>query len=304
MQNHKEIPMFCDSVSFLYIDKSIIEQESKAVAVHRGEKKINIPCAAINTVLLGPGTTISHAAVRNLANSGCSILWVGEDGVRFYASGKSEAKSSDNLLKQAEYWANDTLRLQTVRRMYEMRFATEIPRDYTLQQLRGMEGSRVRKIYQDLSTTYNINWEGRQYNRETMSQSDEINQAISYANSYLYGICHAGIVALGYSPGLGFIHTGQQLSFVYDMADLFKMETVIPLAFKAVADREMSNNIEQTLRMACRQHFYDKRILKKITTSLHQLFHGEKEPLPVEISYLWDNENGLINGGINYGEEE
>lgn len=304
MTNFKELPRFSDSISFLYVEKSIIEQEAKAVAAWRENKKINIPCASINTILLGPGTTISHAAVRNLANSGCSIVWVGEDNVRFYAYGKGESKSSENLLQQARCWGDPVLHLQVVRKMYELRFDVKIPAAYTLQQLRGFEGSRVKNIYQELSETYNVNWAGRKYNAGDVFQTDAINQAISYANSCLYGLCHAGIVSLGYSPALGFIHTGQQLSFVYDIADLFKMETVIPLAFKTVSSLSGTSNIEQKLRTECRQHFHETRMLKKITAALHQLFHGEKEPITVEISYLWDTEYGTVEGGKNYSEEE
>ena len=304
MTNFKELPRFSDSISFLYVEKSIIEQEAKAVAAWRENRKVNIPCASINTILLGPGTTISHAAVRNLANSGCSIVWVGEDNVRFYAYGKGESKSSGNLLQQAKCWVDPLLHLQIVRKMYEQRFGIKTPETYTLQQLRGLEGARVKNIYQKLSETYNVNWTGRKYNEGECFSTDAINQAISYANSCLYGICHAGIISLGYSPALGFIHTGQQLSFVYDMADLFKMETVIPLAFKTISSLPEGNNIEQKLRAECRQYFHETRILKKITESLHQLFHEEKEPLSVEISYLWNEENETVKGGTNYSEEE
>lgn len=304
MTKFKELPRFSDSISFIYVEKSIIEQDARAVAAWRENRKINIPCAAINTILLGPGTTISHAAVRNLANSGCSIVWVGEDNVRFYAYGKGESKSSGNLLQQAKCWGDPLLHLQIVRKMYERRFNIKIPEAYTLQQLRGLEGSRVKNIYQKLSETYNVNWTGRKYNEGETFSTDAINQAISYANSCLYGICHAGIISLGYSPALGFIHTGQQLSFVYDIADLFKMETVIPLAFKTISSLPEGNNIEQKLRSECRQYFHETRILKKITEALHRLFNEEKEPLAVEISYLWDAENGTVEGGTNYSEEE
>lgn len=294
MANLKERPRFNDKISFLYIDKARIEQDTKAVAVYRESGKTRIPCASINTILLGPGTTITHAAITCLANSGCTILWVGEESIRFYAVGKTEPRSSANLLKQVEHWSNHDTRLAVIREMYKMRFNTHIPKDYSLQQLRGLEGARVRTIYQSLAETYGIAWKSRSYN------SDEINEAISYANSYLYGLCHSGIVSLGFSPSLGFIHTGQQLSFVYDIADLYKMQTVVPIAFEVIATKQPTENIQQKLRHTCRQYFHNHRTLKQITLDLYHLFHVEKEPPEVEISNLWDN----IEAGKNYIQGE
>src|SRR5690554_5875285 len=186
--------------------------------------------------MLGPGTSITHAAVKTLAESGCLVIWCGEQGIRFYAQGMGETRSASRLLHQATLYADPELRSHVVVRLYRMRFIEDLPSSLTLQQLRGREGSRVREAYARASEASGVPWTGRSYDRNNWSNADPVNKALSVANSCLYGICHAAIVSLGYSPGLGFIHTGKLLSFVYDIADLYKVEITIPTAFHAAAE--------------------------------------------------------------------
>lgn len=116
-----------------------------------------------------------------------------------------------------------------------MRFRDTLAADLTLQQIRGKEGVRMRDTYQRLAKTYGVHWQGRSYERSNWEGADPINRALSAANAALYAIVLAGLHSLGYSPSLGFIHTGKQLSFVYDIADLVKTDTSIPAAFEAAA---------------------------------------------------------------------
>lgn len=174
--------------------------------------------------MLGPGTTVTHAAVMTMAEAGCLVAWCGEQGVRFYAQGMGETRSAARLLRQAALWAGPAQRLAVVRRMYEMRFPDPLRPGLTLRQIRGKEGARVRTAYAAAAERYGVPWERRQYNRLDWEASTPINRALSAANSCLYGVCHAAVVAAGYSPALGFIHTGKMLSFVYDVADLYKID--------------------------------------------------------------------------------
>ena len=230
------LPKIRDSWSYLYVERCRIDQEDKAIAIHDAGGKTPVPCAALTLLMLGPGTAITHAAVRTLADNGCLVMWCGEEAVRFYAIGMGETRSSRNLLAQARLWADPASRLAVVVRMYRMRFDEPVPEDATLQELRGREGIRVRRSYASASQETGIAWEGRSYRSSNWRSADAVNRALSCANSCLYGLCHAAIVAAGFSPALGFIHTGKMLSFVYDIADLYKTEVSIPMAFAAVKE--------------------------------------------------------------------
>jgi CRISPR-associated protein Cas1 len=262
--------------------------------------------------MLGPGSTITHAAVRALADSGCLIQWVGEEGVRVYGVGLGETRSSRNLLRQAAAWANPATRLSVVRRMYACRFGEPVDESFSLQQLRGREGIRVRSTYQEASKATGVEWKGRDYNRSDWKSADPVNRALSCANSCLYGICHAAIVAAGYSPAIGFIHTGKALSFVYDIADLYKTGTSIPAAF--VAASAASGDLEGTVRRAMRDLFMEEGLLERILPDLAYLFEDVGLGLDASLdslldaedalpSGLWDPVDGRVEGGVNYSED-
>ncbi|MGE5595252.1 MAG: type I-E CRISPR-associated endonuclease Cas1e, partial [Hyphomicrobiales bacterium] len=228
MKDLHSLPKVRDSLTYLYLERCRIEQEGKAVAVFDQRGMVAIPCASLNLLLLGPGTTITHAAIRALAENGCLVEWVGEGGVRLYAHSTGETRSARNLIRQATLASDPTERLTVIERMYRMRFPENVPSGLSLQQLRGREGLRVRQAYARASAETGVPWQGRFYDRRDWRRSNPINRALSTAASTLYGICHAAIVAAGYSPALGFIHTGKMLSFVYDIADLYKAELTIP----------------------------------------------------------------------------
>ena len=302
-----ELPRFEDGWSFLYLEHCKIEQEAKAIAAYDAEGKVCVPCASLSFLLLGPGSSISHEAVKNLSENGCLIGWGGEGIVRFYAHGYGETRKSSKLIKQAKFVSFDPYRLKVVRNMYQLRFKEPVPENYTLQQLRGLEGHRMKKAYMAASEKTGVEWVGRNYKTLDWGTADPVNKALSVANSCLYGVCHAAIVSLGYSPGLGFIHTGKQLSFVYDIADLYKADITIPIAFEVVALNSL--NLERDVRLLCRDSFNKNNLLSKVVSDIEKVFsiEFEEEQYPdfdEEDAYpggIWDPRVGHINGGVNYG---
>lgn len=260
--NLQEIPRFSDKLSYVYVEHAVIEQEEKAVAVWQADGVTSVPAAALAVLLLGPGTKITHEAVKTLAESNCLVVWCGEQGVRFYAQGEGGSRHSRNLIHQARLVSSDLTRLQVVIRMYCRRFHEVVDEGITLQQLRGKEGVRVRQAYADAAKAAGVVWEGRSYQRDQWDAADPVNRALSAANACLYGIVHAAILSGGYSPALGFIHTGKQLSFVYDIADLYKAELILPLAFAAAARNPPQ--LEREVRMACRDVFREAKLMERI----------------------------------------
>lgn len=301
------LPRYEESIGYLYVEHCNVEQDEKAIAANTVNGRIRVPCADLNCLLLGPGTTLTHAAVKTLAESGTSIVWTGEDMVRCYAQGTGETRSSANLLRQISVWSDEEDRLTVIRKMYEMRFDEVLDKTLTLRQIRGMEGGRVRQAYWHWSKETGIPWNGRNYKTASWQDADPINRAISTANACLYGICHAAIVSIGMSPALGFVHTGKQLSFVYDIGDLYKTDICLPVAFQTVANNEAG--LETVVRTKCREQFYNTRLMKRIINDLRKLFF---EATDLDENYdsnaaqpgeLWDNAEGVLPGGKNYDLE-
>lgn len=278
MRDLHELPKLRDSLTYLYVEHAMLDKSQQAIELIRQEGRTLIPLANLSLLMLGPGTSITHAAIRTLADNGCTVLWTGEDATRFYAQGMGETRKAGRLLHQAALISHDERRLQVVLRMYRHRFQDVLPPDLTLPQIRGREGVRVREAYAAASRQYGVPWHGRKYERGNWAASDPINRALSAANALLNGLCHAAIVSGGYSPGLGFIHTGQQMSFVYDIADLYKADVTIPIAFAAVAASEQK--IESRVRVACRQIFKEIKLLHRILPDIDALldFSGEEIP--------------------------
>jgi len=269
MHDLHELPKLRDGLSHLYLEHGIIDKAAQAIEVIDKTGRTHVPVAALALLMLGPGTSITHAAIRVLADNGCLVIWCGEEGVRFYAQGMGETRKGYHLLKQAELASNPVKRMEVVLRMYRYRFGDQLDPGLSLEQVRGYEGVRVREAYAQASRAYGVPWFGRQYDRFNWAASTPINRALSAANACLNGLCHAAIVSGGYSPGLGFIHTGKQLSFVYDIADLYKVELTIPLAFRLTA--ESTQNLESRVRRACRDVFRESRLLDRILPDIDML---------------------------------
>ncbi len=273
----QELPKFEDNWSYLYFERGIIDQYQKSVAFHyvtkEGiEKNIPIPIETLVLLMLGPGTSITHEAIKRISDSRCLIAWTGEAGVRFYSAGYTGTYSSKNLLQQIEVYSDEIKRNKVIRAMYQKRFSEPISESASIEQIRGMEGARVRKTYLECSEKFGVKWTGREYDQSNWNYGDPVNRALSAANACLYGVVHAAILTCGFSPAIGFIHTGKQLSFVYDIADLYKAEITIPLAFEVAKSAPFQ--VEREVRYKCRDIFREKRIMKRIIPDMKDLIYG------------------------------
>lgn len=267
-----------ERLSMMFVEYGLIDVDDGAfVVIDKKGVRTHIPVGSIACLMLEPGTRISHAAIVLAARVGTLIIWVGEAGVRLYASGQPGGARSDRLLYQAKLALDPDLRLKVVRKMYALRFKEEPPARRSVDQLRGIEGSRVRAIYQTLAKQYGVQWDGRNYDHTEWGSSDLPNKCLSSATSCLYGICEAAALAAGYAPAVGFIHTGKPLSFVYDIADIFKFETVVPIAFQQAA--KAPNEPERAVRLACRDCFRRTNLLSKIIPVIEEVLSaGEISP--------------------------
>ena len=262
MRTLHELPPFRDRWSYLYLEYGELDQQAAGLVFHNTAALTPVPINQLSLLMLGPGTTITHAGVKALAGNNCLLAWVGEEGVRMYAHSTGGTFSARRLIAQARLASDPDLRLGVVRRLYAKRFPGSDLAGKSLEQVRGMEGSRVRAAYAQLASQYGVRWDGRNYDQGNWNAADPVNRALSAANACLYGVCHAAIVSAGYSAGLGFIHTGKLLSFVYDVADLYKTEVTVPVAFRvAAAERE---GVERKVRLGCRQAFHDARLMERI----------------------------------------
>jgi len=242
-------------------------------------ERMHIPVGTTTCLLLEPGTRVSHAAVKLAATVGTLLIWVGEAGVRLYSAGQPGGARSDKLLYQARLALEDDLRLKIVRKMFELRFGEAPPSRRSVDQLRGIEGARVRKLYQQLAKQHGLQWRGRRYDPNNWDASDPINKSLSAATACLYGITEAAILAAGYAPAIGFLHTGKPQSFVYDIADIVKFDTVVPAAFK-VAARGVTKP-DREVRIACRDAFSKTKLLNRLIPMIEEILAaGEIEPPP------------------------
>lgn len=274
----KPIPIK-DRNSMIFVGMGRIDVRDGAFVVIddvNGER-MHIPVGSVACILLEPGTRISHAAVKLASTTGTLLIWAGEAGVRLYSAGQPGGARSDKLLYQAQLALDDDLRLKVVRKMFEIRFGEPAPQRRSVDQLRGIEGARVRKIYQQLAKQYGVDWRGRDYDVKDWDRGDTINQCLSAATACLYGVTEAAVLAAGYAPAIGFLHTGKPLSFVYDIADLVKFETVVPVAFKIAAKKP--HKPDREIRIACREIFRSSRLLNRLIPLIEEvLAAGDIEP--------------------------
>ncbi len=293
-----EMPVISDRMTFIYLEHCRISREDGAVTVKDIEGTVYIPAAAITVLLLGPGTEITHRAMELIGDTGVSVIWVGERGVRYYAHGRALNSHTKLIEKQAKLVSNTRSHLDVVRKMYEMRFKGENTNGLTLQQLRGREGARMRRIYREQADLHNVEWHGRDYNPDDFSSGTPVNQALSAGNVCLYGLATAVITALGCSPGLGFIHVGHEFSFAYDIADLYKAEITIPLAFE-LAEAEIPD-IANVTRRRIRDIFLRTHILERMVRDIKYLLDGSEDG--EQKIALWDNQHDTVEFGVSYGK--
>ncbi|MBR0075373.1 MAG: type I-E CRISPR-associated endonuclease Cas1 [Synergistaceae bacterium] len=294
----QDLPQISDRMTFLYLEHCKIDRKDSAITITDEKGITHIPSAVISVLMLGPGTDISHRAMELIGDSGVSVCWVGEHGVRYYAGGRALTHSSRMIIKQAELLLNQRKHLEIARKMYAMRFPDEDVSGLTLQQLRGREGSRIRKVYSKYSKKWNVEWNGRVYNPDDFTDSDLINQALSAAHVCLYGLAHAVISAIGCSPALGFVHVGHELSFVYDIADLYKADISIPVAFEVTSKNP--KDISREVRLRVRDEMVKAHLVEKMVHDIKTLLNPEESNENEKIIYLWDDKNKTVDFGKQY----
>ena len=296
------LPQIKDRMTFLYLEHCTLGRQDGAITVTDENGIVHIPAAAISVLLLGPGTRVTHRAMELMGDTGVGAVWVGEHGVRYYAHGRPLTTRAGLLLRQAELVTNTRKHLAVVRKMYQLRFPGEDVSRLTMQQLRGREGSRVRGVYRKASKATGVPWNGRLYRPDDFSAGDKVNQALSAGHACLYGLAHAVIVALGCAPGLGFVHVGHEGSFVYDIADLYKAEVTIPIAFQAAA--EDPEDLPAVVRRRVRDAMVEHHILERMVHDIRWLLQDEDKPEEAaeEAVYLWDDRLGTVANGVSYFE--
>lgn len=300
----KPIPIK-ERMSIVFIEKGEIDVIDGAFVVVDAQGSrlrpvlTHVPVGGVACVMLEPGTRVSHRAAALAARVGTLLVWVGEAGVRVYSSGQPGGARADRLLYQARLALNDDLRLKVVRKMYSMRFGEEPPQRRSVEQLRGIEGARVRRTYQLLANQFGVHWSGRDYKPESWDASDLPNRCLSAATACLYGVTEAAVLAAGYAPAVGFIHTGKPLSFVYDVADIYKFDTVVPVAFKIAASKPM--NADRAVRLACRDVFRQTKLLERIIPDIEEMLSAGEisppEPSPEAVPPALPNSEGVGDAG-------
>lgn len=297
----QDLPQVKDRLTFLYLERCQLSRQDSAITVLDEEGIIHIPAAAISVLLLGPGTTVTHRAMELIGDAGVSVVWVGERGVRYYAGGRPLTHRSGLLIRQAALVSDKKQHLQVVRKMYQLRFPGEDISQLTLPQLRGREGARVREVYRRASEEWGVEWNGRVYDPEDFPAGDAVNQALSAGHVCLYGLAHAVIAAMGCAPGLGFVHVGHEKSFVYDVADLYKAEVTIPIAFAIAA--EQPEDLPAVVRRRVRDAMGEQHILERMVHDIKYLLSdGEALPEDGNEVRLWNNQREAVANGISYGK--
>ena len=320
----KEMPRSIDRCSFVYIDQASINVDGGSIVAWREGCKLVIPAASIIVLILGPGVKITHDAVKLCGGAGTSIVWMGADQTRFYASGRPLSTSAKLVEAQAKVVSSPKKRLECAKKMYGLRFpGIDADSKKTMNALRGMEGSRMREVYRREAARNGIDgWRGRTAEFEKIDEAEGkisasqviVNRSLTIGNQILYAVLMGLLSALGMTPGLGVIHCGRNESLLFDLADLYKADTSIPVAFKVA--KEMGDRkddlkmIDRKTRAMLRESFVELQILKRMVRDIKYLFLNEDEPISEEMAFedlLWVDEagglwtkDGVIPGSVNY----
>lgn len=305
LSSPRELSRAADRLSFVYLERCVVHRDAHAITAEDAEGTRHIPSATIGTLLLGPGTRITHQAMSVLGECGAGVVWVGEHGVRFYAGGRALTRSSALVQAQATAWANQRVRLAVAREMYRLRFPDEDPARLTRHELLGREGTRVKACYRKEAARTGVPWHGRHYTPGDFASGDAPNQAITAAAQCMYGIAHAVVAALGCAPGLGFVHSGHELSFVLDIADLYKTEIGIPVAFDAAA--EGPEDIGSRTRRALRDAANRTGLMERVVTDIKELLRagggtGAADEDSRDQVMLQSDRGTELSAGRNYDE--
>lgn len=273
----ESLPQVKDKYPFIYLERGRLEIDDSSLKWLDSEGNVvRLPVATLNTLLLGPGTSITHEAVKTAAAANCSLCWVGEDSLLFYAAGFQPTADSRNLRRQMELACDKKRSLEVARTMFARRFPDADLAGKTLKEMMGMEGSRVRALYQEKAHHYGVGWKGRQFTPNKFELSDTTNQILTSANAALYGILCSAVHAMGYSPHIGFIHTGSPLPLIYDLADIYKAELSIDLAF--ALNKEMAGQYnKQLLAKRFRERVIAMNLLTQMARDITELLGEAKK---------------------------
>ena len=261
----------------IYLEHGRLEVDDSSVKWIGADRLLcRIPVATVSALILGPGTTVTHAAIRACAESNTPVCWTGEECMRFYAFGLTPNHTNDMPRLHAEAWADKRRHTAIARAMFRIRFPDLDVENRSVKELRGMEGMRVRMLYARFGLEHGVTWKGRNYDNQNWDVADDINRALSAANASLYAVCAAVVTSLGYLPALGFVHDAGTLPFIYDVADLYKHLTSIPAAFMAV--RQSPRDDGESVRRILKERIEEERILQRLPKDLAALFQTEEAP--------------------------
>lgn len=298
--NPSELTRVGERSAFVYLERCTVHRESNALTAEDGEGVRHIPSATIGTLLLGPGTRVTHQAMALLGDSGAGVVWVGEHGVRYYSGGRALTRSSALLQAQAGAWVNERTRLDVARNMYQLRFPGEDVRGRSRRQLLGLEGDRVKACYREQSARTGVPWQGRRFTPGDFDSGDAPNQAITAAAQCFYGIAQSVVAALGCSPGLGFVHSGHEQSFVLDIADLYRVEVAIPVAFDVVAEGQ--DDVGSRTRRALRDRIHEAGLLDRCVEDVKRLLLPPGAEVEESDQVGLQTDDGVdVPGGRNHG---
>lgn len=297
-------------LSFLYLEKCRIERDENGVhatiTINRDTEPQDlttyIPVADLTVLLLGPGTSITQPAIAHCARNGCGLSFVGSGAVRSYGALLTPYAPTRLLERQASLWADETSRVRVAQDMFLRRFpdtAANLLANQSIEQLRGLEGARVKRAYRRLANQHGMpRW--RRVREADSPHFDQVNLAMNVANTALYGLATAVVQVLGMSPGLGFVHTGNRLSFALDIADLYKVDHLTPLCFSL----KDVPNVEFEVMTSLRDQFRLLRLLPRMVDDIHSLMgvtdEDDEDEWEVNALSLWA-ESGLVVSGPNYG---
>jgi len=269
------LPQVSSKYPFIYLERGRLEIDDSSVKwIDCDYNVIRLPIATLNCLLLGPGTAITHEAVKVIAAANCAVCWVGEDSLLFYAVGQTPTSNTRNIRKQMLLSADSAKSLEVARRMYARRFPKAELIGKSLKEMMGMEGYRVRELYEKMANEYKVGWKGRSYVPGKFEMGDLTNQILTSANAALYGILTSAVYSLGYSPHIGFIHAGSPLPFVYDLADLYKEKLCIDLAFSLTLDMAGKYN-KHKVSEGFRQRVIEMDLLATISDDIEEMLGGK-----------------------------
>jgi len=239
-----------------------LKSEGHCLALEQADGVVEIPPSAFAALLLEPGISITHDAVKLCSENSTMLIWIGEGGTQIYSAGNMDCKPG-NLIRQAQLQTNTNARIEAARRMYRVMFNENIPPSYSIEKLRGLEGAKVKAWYSQNAKLCGLEWTGK-------SSNDALSQAMAYANGCLYALCEIAIRILGYSPSLGIVHSGNKRSMVYDLADTLKFNGFL----QAVMQEHKTNGAHEypEIRRFCRDHFRKTALLQNAIDNMRIIF--------------------------------